>query len=159
MGKASRQELVEAVRQRYATAGRSDKRRILDEFVALTGFHRKHSIRLLGADPSEAGAPRTHARVYADDVRSALLLAWEASDRLCGKRLKAALPVLLAALERHGHWTPSERLRLQLGAISAVKLPPHRGHDHYAAADRIWLFNSYSIGLAYPMDECRRRAL
>jgi hypothetical protein len=122
MGKASRQELVEAVRQRYASAGREDKRRILDEFVAVTGFHRKHSIRLLRAIRPAAGQTRAHERVYAEDVRRALILAWEASDRLCGKRLKAALPVLLVALERHGHWTPTERLREQLERISAATI-------------------------------------
>jgi hypothetical protein len=33
---------------------------------------------------------------------------WEASDRVCGKRLKVMIPILLPALEQHG--------RLQLGA-------------------------------------------
>ncbi|MEH2488836.1 hypothetical protein [Bradyrhizobium sp. AZCC 2230] len=32
---------------------------------------------------------------------------WEASDRVCGKRLKVMIPTLLLALEQHG--------RLQLG--------------------------------------------
>ena len=29
-------------------------------------------------------------------------MLWEASDRVCGKRLKVMIPVLLPALERHG---------------------------------------------------------
>jgi hypothetical protein len=33
----------------------------------------------------------------------ALVPLWEASDRLCGKRLQALLPLLLETLERHGH--------------------------------------------------------
>jgi hypothetical protein len=28
---------------------------------------------------------------------------WEAGDRICGKRLKALLPLLVKAMERHGH--------------------------------------------------------
>ena len=36
-------------------------------------------------------------------VRQALIVLWEASDRICGKRLKALLPLLLPALERNGH--------------------------------------------------------
>ena len=30
-------------------------------------------------------------------------MLWEASDRICGKRLKALLPSLMDAMERHGH--------------------------------------------------------
>ena len=30
-------------------------------------------------------------------------MVWEASDRICGKRLKAALPNLVNSMERHGH--------------------------------------------------------
>jgi len=37
---ATRDELVVAVRERYAKSGRSEKTRILDEFVAVIGFHR-----------------------------------------------------------------------------------------------------------------------
>ena len=44
---ATRAELILAIRERYASAGRPEKAKILDEFVALTGFHRKHAMRLL----------------------------------------------------------------------------------------------------------------
>lgn len=30
-------------------------------------------------------------------------MLWEAADRVCGKRLKALIPTLLDAMERHGH--------------------------------------------------------
>ena len=32
--------------------------------------------------------PRPARRVYDDAVREALIVLWEASDRICGKRLK-----------------------------------------------------------------------
>ena len=44
---AGRIELLEAVSTRYEGATRSERTRILDEFAALTGYHRKHAIRLL----------------------------------------------------------------------------------------------------------------
>ena len=43
----TRKELVEALRVRYSSAPREDRIKILDEFVALTGYHRKHAIRVL----------------------------------------------------------------------------------------------------------------
>src|SRR5258707_4050490 len=98
---ATRAELILAIRGRYASAGRPEKAKILDEFVALTGFHRKHAMRLLRG--SEKGGARPGRRIYGDAVRAALVLAWEASDRICGKRLHPLLPLLIEAMERHGH--------------------------------------------------------
>ena len=45
---ATRKELIEAVRKRYQEAALATKTDILDEFVELTGYHRKHAVRLLG---------------------------------------------------------------------------------------------------------------
>ena len=48
ISRQSRQELVDAIRERYRRASKQEKARILDEFVSLTGYHRKHAIRGLG---------------------------------------------------------------------------------------------------------------
>ena len=45
---STRAELLGAIRERYRAAPVPEKRRILDEFVAGAGYHRKHAIRLLG---------------------------------------------------------------------------------------------------------------
>ena len=52
---ATRDELVVAVRGRYANSGRGEKTRILDEFVAVTGFHRKHAMRVLRGEQTTRG--------------------------------------------------------------------------------------------------------
>ena len=77
---------------------------MLDEFVAMTGCHRKHTVRLLrqGEDSSPRAVPKGR-RVYDEAVREALTVVWEASDRICGKRLKTALPSMVDSLKRHGH--------------------------------------------------------
>ena len=46
---ATRDELIAVVAERYARSTRKDRGRILDEFGALTGLHRKHAMRLLRA--------------------------------------------------------------------------------------------------------------
>ena len=56
--------------------------------MKVTSYHRKHA------------------------VKEALIVLWEASDRICSKRLKALLPLLVEAMELHGHlqlqsWLPS----------------------------------------------------
>lgn len=47
----TRAELVLAIGERYRSILREERERILDEFVELTGYHRKHAIRLLGRKP------------------------------------------------------------------------------------------------------------
>ena len=51
MTHAMRMELANAVRDRYATAAHKDKGRILEEFVAATGYHEKSAIRVLNSAP------------------------------------------------------------------------------------------------------------
>src|SRR5258708_14887711 len=117
---ATRAELILAIRGRYASAGRPEKAKILDEFVALTGFHRKHAMRLLrGSDEPANGGARPGRRMYGDAARAALVLAWEASDRICGKRLHPLLPLLIEAMERHGHGGLDDEKRQQLFGMGA----------------------------------------
>ena len=82
---AARDELVAAIAGRYAQGDRGGRGRILDEFTAVTGFHRKHAMRLLRAGQvNRRCGPRPGRRVYDDAVREALIVVWEASDRICG---------------------------------------------------------------------------
>ena len=119
----ARDELVNALARRYTVAGRAEKTRILDEFVAITEFHRKHAMRLLRCDAtarrSEARASR---RIYDEAVREAIVVLWEASDRICGKRLKALIPTLLKAMERHGHLRLGPEIRAAVLAMSAATI-------------------------------------
>ena len=120
---ATRDELVAAVIERYSKGRRSEKGRILDEFVAVTGFHRKHAMRVLRAGSSERRTrSRPERRVYDKAVREALIVLWEASDRVCGKRLKALAPLLVEAMERHGHLHLAPEVRASLLAMSAATI-------------------------------------
>ena len=56
-------------------------------------------MRLLRGEREPAkGGPRPGRRVYGDDVRAALVVVWEASDRICGKSLHPLLPTLIEAM-------------------------------------------------------------
>jgi hypothetical protein len=123
ISEGARRELVQAVSDRYRAGSKVEKRRILDEFVALTGYHRKHAVRVLGVPASSRVATRRpRSRVYDEAVREALVVLWEASDRICGKRLKPLLPVLLPALERHGHVSLDAGVRARLLEASAATI-------------------------------------
>jgi hypothetical protein len=96
----------------------------LAEFVALTGYHRKHAIRVLARESAPKPGPqaRSYHRLYDEAVRQALIVLWEASDRICGKRLKAALPPLIGAMEQHGHLALEPTVKQQLLSISAATI-------------------------------------
>ena len=122
MSPQARQELVTAVAERYQRSTPAERGRLLDEFVALTGYHRKHSIRVLNGSSAVPAVRRGRRSVYDEAVTEGLVVLWEASDRVCGKRLKALLPTLVPALERHGHVTLDPRVREQLMAVSAATI-------------------------------------
>jgi len=133
LSKEARAELLVALRQRYLSSPRAEKTRALDEFVAVVGCNRKHAIRLLAGATGDAPEPNPiDRRTYGEAVREALIVLWEAADRICGKRLKAALPGLVEALERHGHLTLDPTVREQILTISPATidrlLGPTRGH-------------------------------
>ena len=115
-------ELLAAIGDRYRASGRAERTKILDEFVAVTGYHRKHAIRLLRPEAPFQRVQRQVHRRYGGDVREALVALWEASDQLCSKRLKPIIPVLLPALERHGQLAIVEALRERLPAISPATI-------------------------------------
>ena len=120
---ATRTELAEAVGQRYRSVDRSSKGRVLDEFVAVTGFHRKHAMRLRRVTHlAKAKGGRPERRVYDEAVRTALIVLWEAADRMCGKRLRPLIPILLAAMERHGHLDLAPDVKSKLMEIGTAPL-------------------------------------
>jgi hypothetical protein len=127
----SKHELVAALQARYRQADRAGKRRLLDEFCAATGYHRKHAIRLLrhGPPPPRAGRGG-RPRVYSSGVVGALRVCAEASGGLCGKRLAPFLGELVPALEAEGALPLEPAVRAQLLTMSAAtvdrRLQPFR---------------------------------
>jgi len=121
---AARTQLARSLRQRYQAASSRAKKQILNEFIAVSGYHPKYAIHPLNS--AEAAAPARRGRVrptiYDDAAKQALIVLWEASDRICGKRLKPLLPTLVPALERHGHLKLDEAIRAKVLAMSPATI-------------------------------------
>jgi hypothetical protein len=119
---ATRRELKGAIRQRYqGSSDRRERRRIVAEFVRVTGYHRKHALRVLNHSSAPA-KPRQRERLYDEAVHQALAGLWEAADRICGKRLRVLIPVLIEAMERHGHLQLDPVVRSRLLDVSAATI-------------------------------------
>src|SRR5260370_14969058 len=102
----SQEEYTAVVRARYAEADRVTKGRILDEYCRTASCHRKAAIRALRRPPPRRPHRRGRLRQYDLAVAPARERLWEVSDTICRKLLRAALPTLLPALQRHGGLRP-----------------------------------------------------
>ena len=117
---AKRRELVLAMGEKYHKVSRKDKGRILDECCSITGYHRKHLTRLLRQLPPSVDAKvQSRQKIYGEAVLEALIVIWEAADRICGKRLKAVLDDYVESMEKNGHLDLAPEVRLLLQRISA----------------------------------------
>ncbi|MGD1101844.1 MAG: integrase [Terriglobia bacterium] len=123
MSRASRRDYWKRIFGRYQGARGPEKRRILDEFCANCGYHRKHAIRLLnGPAPSAQPPPRRRrgrGMTYGPRLLSVLKVVWEAADYPWSVRLKALLPEWLPWIRRRFRLTLEiERQLLQISARS-----------------------------------------
>ncbi len=101
MTRGSVLEYTAAIRGRYLSAGKKEEGRILDEFMRVTGYHRKAATRLLRSEASQGKTRRGRPSVYKDTMLP-LKAIWEASDRLCSKRLQPFIPEMVKVLRQHG---------------------------------------------------------
>lgn len=122
MTRTSILEYMATIRSRYLRADKDQKGIILDEFCATTGYHRKSAIRRLCHPSKPSGKRRGRKREYGPEIARALKIAWEATGRVCSKRLAPFLPELIPALERLGELKLSAETRSKLLCISAATI-------------------------------------
>lgn len=108
---------------RYLRGNRATKSRILDELCEVGKFHRKHAIRLLtrtaiGWREKPAGRKKLY---QPEQLLEPLKQIWFATDQMCGKRLKAAIPIWLPHYENF-YVTLADEVKQQLLKMSAATI-------------------------------------
>ena len=128
-----RRTLVKGFAVQYRKASKKEKGAILDRFIEATEYQRHYGARLLRNQGVRVWlGPRVvlqgdvgvrwrggRLRRYGPEVRDELVKLWRMLDHVCGKRLAAALPAVLEALERHGELEMTEEVRQALTEVSA----------------------------------------
>jgi hypothetical protein len=127
MSVTSRRELLAVVAPRYRLARGEERSRILAEFIASTGYHRKYALSLLNHPVTKGSSrkKRRRPRQYVFAVQQGLVTCWRAANGICSKRLVPYLPELVRVLEQHGelHLEPTTKERLlALSAATADRL-------------------------------------
>lgn len=133
---SERRSVAKVMAARYRKASKQEKSRMLDEFVALTGYSRWYAVELLrghgrrvkvGRRVRRVGKvgcskPRVRRRIYDAAVAQSLAQIWMILDCLCGKRLVAMLPVVIPILEQHRELALDAITRQKLLTISAASI-------------------------------------
>ena len=117
---------LKRMRERYKNAPKSLKSQILTEFCLNSDYTRKHAIRILnGRLEPRTKRPGPKAK-YGEEVIHHLRILWESMNRICSKKMRAALPLWLPFYE-----DCSEEIKEQLMSMAAStidkKLHPYRG--------------------------------
>jgi hypothetical protein len=114
-------EYVAAVQERYRGGNKETKGKILNEFVEVTGYHRKAAIRLLMRVPQLTNRQRGRPASYGG-VLPPLKAIWEASDRLCSKRLQPFLPEMIKILRRNNELNINAATETRLCQLSPATI-------------------------------------
>jgi hypothetical protein len=132
----ARQEVTKATAGQYRGASKTEKSKILDQFIATTGYSRwyarlvlRHEGRRVQTDKQtivvverKSRTRRKRARYYDEKVQTALVKLWRIMDFICGKRLQPMLPELLPVLERYNEFRCDRETRTKLLRISAASI-------------------------------------
>lgn len=78
MSLQARRELLNSLRPRYREASKIQKIKILDEFIQVTQYGRKHAIALLNKDAQETQRPKGtgRKRKYDEQIKKVLIQVW-----------------------------------------------------------------------------------
>lgn len=133
-----RKAVTNQIAARYRKAVKKEKGKMLDEFVALTGYNRKYAIWILSnwgrkrycridgqlvqivVGKSKRRKRRKRPRVYDKTVFTALRRVWYIFDCPCGKRLVPVLRTMLAILYKFRELEYDERVHQKLQCLSAA---------------------------------------
>lgn len=100
MSKKSKQEYLDALRERYFSCSKIQKKAILDEVCDICGYNRKYAIRALKKkvkpkSKKKNTKPGRKKKYDNSEIKSAIVYIWKATNLICSKRLKVILPLWL----------------------------------------------------------------
>lgn len=161
MSQGSKRELLATIRPRYRKASKKEKQRILDEFVAVTSYHRKYAIRVMNSEEHKKHLKKPGPRrIYQGEVVTALDYIWEICGQICSRRLQPFLPEIVKVLERNHeiHLAPeTKKLLLQMSrsSIDRCSSSTYQAHPHGLSTTRpgTLLKKSIPVRTYTPWDE------
>jgi hypothetical protein len=113
-----------AIKDRYLNASKKEKSVILDEFCKVCRYNKKYAIRLLNKyEPYFKGKKLSGRKpiYFSEDLINTLKNVWIATDYICSKRLKSAIPLWLPYYEST-YGSLSQKIIQELHEISSATI-------------------------------------
>ena len=130
----SKREYLARIKDRYRHADREGKSRILEEFCAVCGHHRKHAIRLLNADQRRLKKKPGRPRRYGVALIRVLEDIWLNAGCPCSARMAGMIRPWLPWYEKHrGQLNGQSRQKLETirpRTLDRLLLVARRKHGH-----------------------------
>ena len=132
----TKQKLTEETAKRYCIASKKHKTKIIDEFIATTGYNRKYAIHILKNTAyikithfnnvekksvqviTKIRKKRRYEKYYCQDVQQEVIRLWILSMYLCAKRLVPFIRDNIDYFAQKAGY--DEQLKLKLSAISSA---------------------------------------
>lgn len=127
-----RNSVTKEIAERYRHSDRKVKKDILNEYIQLTGFHRKYAITKLNScikkrehnfndriiQTTKVELPKKKKRIYITkygiDVINSLIRIWQTFDYMCGQRLVPFIRENIDALAAEPYFQISLEIRSKL---------------------------------------------
>ena len=133
---SERRSVAKVMAARYRKATKKEKGGMLDELIALTDYNRRYAIGLLRGHGKlikvgrrlrlvgdlRSLTKRSRPRIYDGAMLEWLKKIWAILDFICGKRLAAILPEVIAVLEHHHEIALDAATRQKLISISPATI-------------------------------------
>jgi hypothetical protein len=111
-------QYLDQVRRRYFNSSKGQKSSILDELCEVTGYHRKHAIRILSKGHHIGPKASGRSKVYSDATIFHLKKLWHLMGRMCSKKMVSAFPVWLKYYKASGFGPIVEKELLSMSAAT-----------------------------------------
>lgn len=110
---------LNAIRSRYFHGSKKRKTEILNELCEVTGYTRKHAIRVLATGHMKGKKLSGRTQAYSSEAKEHLKKLWHTLGRICSKKMVSALPIWLDFYQGAG-FTPFVREELLSMSSSTI---------------------------------------
>ena len=136
-----RNSVTKEIADRYRKSGKKEKKSILDEYIRLTGFHRKYAIAKVNplikkrefnfngrttkttkVEIPKKKRKRIYIPKYGQEVLKSLTKIWQTFDYMCGQRLIVFIRENIDALADEPYFEITVEIRLKLVQISSATI-------------------------------------
>ena len=115
-----KRQYLDRIRERYEKATKRQKTLILDEFCKVCELTRKHAIKLLNEQPITVPPRPGPKAIYGAEIENHIVKLWRAMNRMCSKKMVAAMPLWLEYY--YGITSDEHRLLLKISSATIDRI-------------------------------------